>query len=211
MMVACSHQLLTYTKTIGQLPVEVDVNFDMFWGEYTGKRIDISQFLEDTVTMNLLGCEMKTLPPLKAMIQIILHHYKEMNSLFYLTGHHGYKKRFFEDVYLLCKRYPEEISVQKLYDISSEYGIIPYVYYLFYYTKKVYNDGILDAYLDTFRTDQGEELLDCYGLTKEERKIWGLSFEQRLECDVSDWVFKQMTKQDREKLTLSRKLFGFTR
>ena len=60
---------------------------EMFWGEYEGKRIDISEFLSDTIEIDIYGCKVKTLPPLKAMVQLILHHYKEMNSIYHLAGH----------------------------------------------------------------------------------------------------------------------------
>lgn len=207
MMVASSHQILAYYKDWGSLRVEVDVNFDLFWGEYRGKRIDVNEFLKDFAWIDIFGCKVKALPPLKALIQLILHHYKEMNSLFYLSGACAIKRRFFEDIYLLCKRYPEEITVKDLYYICSTYGIVPYVYYMFYYTRKVYNDQLLDVFVEAFCTKDGEKLIDCYGLTEQERKEWKIPFEERLDANVSESIYNEMTVDDMEKLALSRKLF----
>ena len=85
--VSQSHQIPPYIKGIQNQKIEIDINFDMFWGEYEGKRIDISEFLSDTIEIDIYGCKVKTLPPLKAMVQLILHHYKEMNSIYHLAGH----------------------------------------------------------------------------------------------------------------------------
>lgn len=208
MLIMSSHQLPSYRKTVDKFGVDVDVNFDLFWGEYTGKRIDVAEFLEDAIDMEIYGCKIKTLPPLKMMIQIILHHYKEMNSIYHLTGHVAIKKRLFEDIYIMCRRYPEEISVDNLYNICSRYEIIPYAYYMFYYTRKVYDDSVLDAYIDAFRTEEGQALLNCYGLSAQERRQWKINFEERLDKDVSEQIYEELEESDIEKLERSRRLFG---
>lgn len=208
LMLASSHQILPYKKMYGKFELQIDVNFDLFWGEFGGPRIDIAEFMEDAIWLEVYGYKIKTLPPLKMLVLLILHHYKEMNSVFYLMHANPIKKRFFEDVYYLCKSYIKEISPQNLYDLSLKYQILPYVYYLFYYTSKVYDDRMLDTYLDVLYSNEGEDLLNCYGLTAQERKEWLLSFEERLERDISEIIRVNMTKTDREKLMLSKKLYG---
>src|SRR5690554_4388377 len=37
-----SHQVLPYTKRISFVEVWIDINFDILWGEYEDKRIDVS-------------------------------------------------------------------------------------------------------------------------------------------------------------------------
>lgn len=208
MLISHSHQITSFNKTISNWHSHIDVNFDLFWGEYTGKRIDVDEFISDTVEMEIYGCRIKTLPPLKTMIQLILHHYKEMNSLYHLTGHVAVKKRFFEDVYMMCQRFPEEISVENLYKACCSYEILPFAYYLFYYTKKVYDDKMLDDYLEALWTEACEDLLEYYGLAEQERKRWKNSFEERLEQDVSALIYSEMTESDIEKLERNRRLFG---
>lgn len=70
-MLSCSHQISPYVKKVTYGDVEVDLNFDIFWGEYNGKRIDIEQFLLDCSEVNIYGVKVKTLHPIKAMIQIL--------------------------------------------------------------------------------------------------------------------------------------------
>lgn len=121
MLISHSHQVPPYNKKMGKLFSQIDINFDLFWGEYVGKRIDVAEFIGDTVEMEICGCRIRTLPLLKTMVQLILHHYKEMNSLYHLVDNIAIKKRFFEDVYLLIQRFPKEISVEKLYEACRQY------------------------------------------------------------------------------------------
>ena len=94
-----SHQVAPWVKEIPPWGVVViDLNFDVFWGEYEGKRIDIEEFLSDTIEMEIYGVKVKTLPPIKAMIQLVLHHYKDMNSIFLLATRKSIKYDMFKDV-----------------------------------------------------------------------------------------------------------------
>ncbi len=208
MLVSNSHQIPSYSKCLGKCCVQIDVNFDLFWGEYKGKRIDVPEFLEGTAEMDIYGCRIRALPPLKCMVQVILHHYKEMNSLYHLTGHVAIRRRMFEDIYALCRRYPAEISIDRIYEAGQRYGILPYAYYMFYYTRQVYDDAILDGYLEALRTEEGRALLDCYGLSDQERKTWKIGFPERLEADLTEMVRAGLSGEDREKLERNRRLFG---
>lgn len=102
LMLSSSHQVQPWSKEIAMIGgVTIDLNFDIFWGEYEGNRIDIEEFLSDTIEMEIYGVKVKTLPPLKAMIQLILHHYKDMNSLFLLATRKSIRYDMFKDVYYL--------------------------------------------------------------------------------------------------------------
>ena len=51
-----SHQTVPYKRLVEKYFIEIDINFDILWGEYTGKRIDISEFLSDSVEMSIYAC-----------------------------------------------------------------------------------------------------------------------------------------------------------
>lgn len=205
---SASHQTLPYSKNLDNYLISIDLNFDIFWGEYEGKRVDMDEFLSDTIEMDIYGIKVKTLPPLKAMVQLILHHYKDMNSIFLLATRKSIKYDMFKDVYYLLKNNLTDISLAKLYSMSAEYEIIPYVYYVLYYTGKIYDDKILKEYIEAFRTPEGKALLNCYGLNGAERREWKYNFKTRLESDsLYELIKNDLTYKDIEKIALNKKVF----
>ena len=208
-MLSTSHQVAPWIKEIPPWGIIViDLNFDIFWGEYEGKRIDIEEFLSDTIEMEICGVKVKTLPPIKAMIQLVLHHYKDMNSIFLLATRKSIKYDMFKDIYHLLKNNLDTIPLDKLYAMSAEYEIIPYVFYVLYYTGQVFDDEILKQYIEAFRTPEGEALLNCYGLCTKERKEWKCDFKTRLEADnLYDLIKDDLTEKDHEKIAINKRIF----
>lgn len=206
LFLSASHQTLPYTCKHNYLTI--DINFDILWGEYEGKRIDIEEFLSDTIEMEIYGVKVKTLPPLKAMIQLILHHYKDMNSLFLLATRKSIRYDMFKDVYYLLKNNLDAIPLDKLYAMSAEYEIIPYVFYILYYTGQVFDDDLLKQYIEAFRTPEGEALLNCYGLCEKERREWKCDFKTRLDSDnLYDLIKEDLTERDKEKIAINKRVF----
>lgn len=207
MMLSYSHQLLPYFNI--KYNLFVDINFDIFWGEYEGRRIDIDEFLSDTIEMDIYGVKVKTLTPIKSMVQLILHQYKEMNSIYHLARHNCINYNMFKDVYYLWKNNQETITLEKFYAISSEYEINPYVFYVLYFTNWIFKDKELQKYVEAFRTLEGESLLDYYGLAEKERKPWKVNFQTRLETDnLYELIQNDLTEEDIEKLERNRRMFG---
>lgn len=209
LLITSSHQTAVWQKkTCHNFHSIVDINFDIFWGEYTGARIDIDQFLSDTVEREVYGVYVKTLTPLKALVQLILHHYKEMNSIYLMTQHDCIRYDMFKDVYYLWKNNKSIISLEKLYALSSEYGIIPYVFYVLYFTNEIYNDDDLSQYIEAFRTPDGLALLDYYGLSDSERKLWKVDFKTRLESEsIGALIKNELTEQDFIKIERNKMIF----
>ena len=131
-----------------------------------------------------------------------------MNSIYLIAIGDSIKYSMFKDVYYLLKNNQSDISLKNLYDISFEYQIIPYVFYVLYYTFKVFNDKILEVYINAFRTEQGDELLNCYGLTEKERKVWNIDFTTRLEKEnIYEYIKNDLTEEDLEKIKINSQLF----
>jgi hypothetical protein len=209
MMLSSSHQVSSWVKkTSSWSNMTIDLNFDILWGEYTGKHIEISSFLSDTIDMDIYGVKVKTLPPLKAIIQLILHHYKDMNSIFLLATRKSIKYDMFKDVFYLLKNNLNAISLDKFYNMSEKYDIIPYVYYILYHTGLLFEDNILKEYISAFKTSEGENLINCYGLNDSERREWKCDFKTRLETDSLYAIIKDnLTDKDKEKIALNKRVF----
>ncbi len=204
-----SHQLPVYRMKIGKGVLEIDLNFDLFWGEYRGKRVEIDEFLQDRILLNIHGCDIWTIPPLKAMVQLLLHHYKDLNSIFILITKNSINFNAFKDVYYLLKNNIKEISIEKLYNICNRYNIISYAFYVLYYTNLIFKDKILEQYVKELWTPKGEELLEYYGLCLEERKKWEVDFYTRLDTkDIYSVIKKDLTEKDLSKLNINMRLFN---
>jgi len=210
MMLSCSHQVFPWYKKIGLLSnIIIDINFDLFWGEYNNKRICMDSFLSDTININVYGINFKTLPPMKALIQLILHHYKDMNSIFLLATRNSIKFEMFKDIFFLLKNNIESIPLDSFHSICINLKIDAYVFYVLYYTGKIFDDVVLKQYIETFRTSYGESLLDVYGLKDEEKKIWHCDFETRLNSNnIFELIKNDLNHNDMERIETNKKLFS---
>lgn len=202
-----SHQTVPYVKKGNNHYVEVDINFDIYWGEFNGLRIDMSTFLLDTIDINIYGFTVKTLPKIKALLQLCLHHYKEMNSLFHLSSHNCIKTSMFKDVFYLLNN-TSDISPETLYAISEEYGVTNYIFYILYYTYQVFPSDVLKKYLDCLSTNEGIELLNKYGLSKDEQKEWRYPFSERLDNpNLYQLIKNDLTESDIDKIQRNITIF----
>lgn len=92
--------------------------------------------------------------------------------------------------------------------MSAKYEIIPYVFYILYYTGQVFDDNDLRQYIEAFRTPEGEALLNCYGLCTKERKEWKYDFKTRLESEnLYELIKNDLTDKDREKISINKRIF----
>lgn len=207
--ISSSHQYPVYYKYVGDFYSQIDINFDVFWGEYQGKRFPISSLLEDAVDLDFCECHIKTLSPMKHLIVVILHHYKEMNSIFHLLGHNAIKPRLFEDIKNLIENNPHIFSPEKVMCECLSYKIVPYAYYLFYYANLYYGDSCLSEYVSALECKGGTSLLNTYGLSDSERKTWKIDFFDRFnEHRVKESILNQLNEEDKLKLSYNRKIFG---
>ena len=114
----------------------------------------------------------------------------------------------FDDVYFLFKNNLEDIPLDKLYILSKFYGIIPFVYYVLYHVGLFFQDETLREYISAFKTDEGERLLNCYGLNDNERREWKCNVTMRLETEnLYDLIKDDLTAKDIEKIKMNRRVF----
>lgn len=204
-----SHQIPPYKKTISNIDIEIDVNYDILWGEYEGDRIDIEEFLSDVYSLEIFGIKVYTLPPEKAFIQLVLHHYKEMNSLYHLYKHNCIRESMFKDIYFLLVNNKDFITPIKILELCEKYGVKKYIFYMIYYTNKIYKNKYLQEIINLLESDEGIFLLDKYGLNDKERKTWKWDFEIRLnESDLSRLIKNDLNQDDLLKIQRCTDIFG---
>ena len=174
-----SHQTIPYGRKIGNLSVVVDINYDIFWGEYQGGRPDMEEFLSDSMQEKIYGVNVRVLSPLKALVQLALHTYREMNSLFLLYLNSGYTERPLQDLRILLESQKEVLTAQQVRKYCESQKILPYVYYAVYAAALFYGEHWMTQYAENLKTEEGERLLPYFGLNEKERKCWKEDFFKR--------------------------------
>lgn len=205
-----SHQYIPWYKTLGNgIVVIIDINIDIFWGEYNGKRIKINDLLSNYIEQDIYKTKIKTLSIYDTFVQLVLHHYKEMNSIYILSWQNAIHYEILIDIYKLLQNNKNELTVNKIYDISNKYNIKKYVYYILYYTNALYRDPELEPYLEALYSTEGAKLIDCYGLSEEEQRQWKYPFTERLNNNkLFDCIKDDLTYKDFEKIKRNNYLFN---
>lgn len=200
-MLKNSHQDFPFYKQIGTGErLEVDINTDVYWGEYEGPRVKTEQFLSDRVSLELFGYRVKTLSVLHQFIEVCLHHYKEMNAPYIFKLCNPINSRMFEDIYCLYARYIKG-SVEAAVKLCEKYQVTPYVYYMLHYTGLVFSDPELEADKLYFRSENGVFLLNRYGLAEHERKVWKCDFLTILDApEIYSIIEPDLTNEDKRKI-----------
>lgn len=205
---AYSHQISSYNKEKFSVNLNVDVNYDIFWGEYEGIRCSMTEFLSDTIMMDIYGARVKTLSIEKAFVQLILHHYKEMNSLYHLSHYNCIQTHMFKDIYDMLIFNQDILSVKKIESLCEKYSIGEFVYYMIYYTYQVFKDELLFNLLYKLEYCKSDELINSYGLCAKERKVWKIPFAHRLDKnDIWSHIKDDLTEADVRKVILNDAIF----
>lgn len=197
MMNNFSHQTLPFRKFLGAINIEIDLNHSVFWGEYKGDKNVVDIFLEDVNALYIYNYRIYTLSPMKSLVQLLLHQYKDMNSIYLLSTRKKYNLRAFKDIYNLLKRNLEKIDILEFSAFCKKMNICPYIFYGLYYTYHIFPDPVLKQFMDACETAEGVKLLDYYGLFAEERKLWKVDFETRLQStDLFQLIEADLTQSD---------------
>lgn len=200
-MMANSHQTIPYIKKYNGIDVNVDVNFDILWGEYEGKRIDIREFLKGNTQEVIHGVMVKILSKKKTLIQLILHNYKDINSTYLLLRRkRPIYDRVFKDIYKMVELFNNE-QLDAFINLSKMLMVDQYVYYMVYYTNKIFPSEKLAYVIEQLKSDEGIALLNLYGLRKDERHEWKCTFEERYNyVEMKDFILKQLGPKEIRKL-----------
>ncbi|NJD03801.1 MAG: nucleotidyltransferase family protein [Ruminiclostridium sp.] len=199
-MFRSSHQIVPYFKDFSNERLSLDVNVDIFWGEYTGKKMDIVDFLSDTVNTEFYGFTARTLSPLKAFVHMCLNYYKDMHALYYIIKSNPFTEKVFQDIYEFYKR-QIDADIDKLLVYTKTHGLNEIIYYILYYTNQIFRDDCLTKNVDKFKTEAAIFELNKYGLNKNEHKEWPISFFDRMNHPNLYSVIKSdLTDMDKQKI-----------
>lgn len=199
---------MPYVKRTTILNVVIDINFNIFWGENKNNTIDIDQFLNDTIETTIYSCKVKILPPIKIFIHLCLHHYKELNSIYLLSVHNYHRGRCFKDIHDLIKNNECFMDIQYVFNMCQDLSADAYIFYILYYTEKIFNDPFIKKYVEAFRTEKGELLLEHYNLDESNRKKWRISFFDRMNIEsLYPYMEEDLNEDDKKSIATNMQYF----
>lgn len=200
-LMANSHQTIPYAKKYKGTDIKVDVNFGILWGEYEGQRIDIREFLKGSTEAVIHGIRTKVLSKEKTLLHIILHNYRDVNSTYLLLRRkRPIYERVYKDIFLIMDSMTDE-ELGTLIGLSRCLMVDAYVFYMAYYTNRVFPSKNLVFVMEQLRSDEGMALLNVYGLNELERHQWKCSFEERYNhIEMKDYILDQLGLEEIRKL-----------
>ena len=196
-MFAMSHQVCPYEKD----DINIDINVDLFWGEYRGPRLDIDKLLkESTECVEIHQQKVKTLNDVTSFVALCLHHYREMNAIYFMKYSNPFQIKYYRDVYYLFKSRLTN-NIDEIISFSKHYNIDPYVFYVLYLTNLIYHDAHINDLLDNLRSKESVDLIDYYGLSFSEKRKWPVDFFERLDREeIFSLIENQLTEADIQKI-----------
>lgn len=201
-----SHQTTPHYKLLGDTAIVIDINHSIFWGEYEGHNISIRDFCSDYQTMNIAGTTIKVLSPMKAFVHLVLHGYKDNNSIYLLSKRNMIDRNSFKDIYYFLINNAKTTDLNLLYSYCVTNEIESYVFYMLFYTNVLYKDKLLSECVERFKSEKGLNLLNSFGLCSKERKQWDVDFITRLEAkDLGSLMKSHLTINDLRKIEINKK------
>ncbi len=197
---AQTHQLAPFIrKTNNPLCpyVNVDVNFDLLWGE-ANRSLTMDFVLSKTELVSICNVTVRKLKTEMEFISLCLHHYKDMNSL-YLLYKGKLKLGLFCDLYAyLSNAAPDPKHLAELCDTLS---VSLYVKKCISDTEKVFGKNTLtQRYLQYLHCPN---LPDTYGLAKTEIHPWPFALPERLFVDIRSYFDQTLSLEEKEKIKLN--------
>ena len=198
-----SHQIAPFIKKVSNplCPyVNVDINMNIFWGE-SEQKADMDFWLSYTENEEICGSRIRKLKAEMEFISLCLHHYKDMNSI-YLLSQGSLKLFLFCDVYFYLLN--NKLDQTRLQALCEKLAVNEYVYYCVFYANEIFRDSLLIQFLTAFYSEKAQKMLNIFGLTTDEIKIWNIGFLERLFMDSSNDIFNSLlTDKDLKKINFN--------
>ena len=200
---AMSHQMAPFIKeTSNKLCpyVNLDVNTDVLWGECE-QFVDIDEVLLHRKREMLFDVNIYKLLPEMEFVVLCLHHYKDMNSI-YLLSKGSLRLGLFCDIYFYLRNLRP--SALRIAELSHRLGVGKYVFVCLAHTLEIFNDSVLEPYINVLQNERDELLLKTFGLSREERKNWGIPlFERLFHPNLPQYMQELLTDADRKKILIN--------
>ncbi|WP_135550732.1 nucleotidyltransferase family protein [Paenibacillus cymbidii] len=203
-----THQAAPFIKTLNHplIPYHcVDLNLHLTWGEDTQRGdISIADFIGSRRKVSVQGINYFVLPYEEFFIQICLHHFKDVNSIYLLTKTPSLIVSKYCDIYFFLTKNIGAISLPRLYELMGKFQVEMYVHYMLYYTSLIFPSSLITQMLEVLKPkDTG--MLKLMGLSSGEKKEWKVDFFERLFASERMGLIKDyLNEQDLMKINYNK-------
>ena len=199
-----THQIPTYIKKTDNnicKYVILDVNTKIIFGE-SSFQPDVNYVLKQTEKMLIAGVVINKLKCELDFIFLCLHHYKDINSI-YLLSQGSFRLDVFCDVFLYVEN--QKIDFNMLIQYCRFLNVGKYVYTILYYTSLIFPSEKLLQIVAFLQSERDDSLINCYGLSEEEKKVWKIGFYERLfHENLSNYIWDNLDEKDKEKIRINK-------
>ena len=201
-----THQAVPYVKIEKfsgyEQDISVDLNFSISWGEDKQGFSLTTQLLDDTQIIEYENVKYRVLNPEAFLIQICMHSYRDMNTLFLIkTG--KFQLRLLCDVFYFIFFNVEKLNAEKFINICKQHNYEKYIYYVLYYTTEVFDNFFWIDYVMKCIKPKDVSFLDTYGISSGEIKKWPIDFRDRvMSCDLFNTLTAYLTEDDIKKMNI---------
>ena len=204
-----SHQTVPYEMTYKGIHILMDLNYDIFWGEnkvYNSYQY-VNDFLSDVIDMEIYGVNVKVLAPKKAFMQLCLHCYKDINSIYLIYSRRHINVNALYEIYYILTNPNNGLSVESVAKLGDKYMISKYIYVVLSYIYELTKDSMIQPYINSLRNEEGQELLNAYGLNK--HKKWKIGIGERITCsDLYDTILPDLSEEELSNIIINDEAFS---
>jgi hypothetical protein len=178
----------------------IDINTSILWGEHgsytelTGELLSVAEYKD------IHGIQLRVLDVEGNFIQLCMHHFKDLNSLYLLSLHANYQLNKYCDIYFFLKKNISIIDMEKVLTLLQKYRLRDYFYFVIFYTNVIFQDSLLEGLLEKFQ-EVNSSVLHEIGLEAERKLKWKKSFKERiLSLDFSTDIYPCLNDEQKYNL-----------
>ena len=186
-----THQIIPFHKVVNKQLVNVDINFDVYWGQ-SDTNCDMAYILNRTNDLEINGVNIRVLDKEMSFLTMCLHHFKDVSST-YLISQGSYKISHFLDIFMFVYLHHHEFDVQKLKRYINDLKAEKYVCWCMQVTSLVFESDVLEELLRVLNYPIGA-VDDSYGLLETHRKKWCIPLNERIFSN--NWIEKFVDSLD---------------
>mgnify|MGYP000890488608 CR=1 FL=1 len=188
-----SHQSAPLIKITEAGSIEIDLNFSIC--QEPNIKLTNNLLFNNTEIIDYHGILYHVLKPEFFLMQLCLHSYYDLNSIFKLIDD-GVVFRLICDPYYFAKS-SIGLDLQKFINIVNDCNVKKYIDYVFYYIHLLFNDSNLN-----YKYEKNDyNTISLSGQT--EIKHWSLPFSERIYIDKSKMnIRSQLNEEDKSQIKM---------